>query len=453
MDSGYYFLVVFWGEEYRRYFIDLALASLLSPGNIPALQNPDNSNRFLIATTDEDWAALQKEPLMKKMLEYIEPQHVPIPVPSETIGKMKAMSIGHKALVDIAFKDRARGIHLCPDVIYADRSIDYIQSLSPEKPAVVLTAAVRFEEEGVLSELRADGTLVKDTPVVLSSRKAVGVGLRSQHGEFMAADWRSPFFWNFPVYTWWTVPDETGIVMHTYSWSPILVDYSQMDNHFTDTFDDWTLDGDYIYKNFDKDWHRIKIVDDSDDVFLLPVTPRAEASPPQDPHWTKTAPFFRNATRGCLLDMVYNHNVMDPLKREIYFNPVRWHTQELNEKWKETEETVVRFLCKAISSPRSLEVLLELQRRRDREKEGANKNQDLPSALSNFITKFRYSCVKTVWFIERLPAFALRYLCFEPIRIAILLIAYAKIITLAIFGDQTERDRIRKRWKSLSGRV
>jgi hypothetical protein len=49
--------VTFWGEEYRRYFLDFCLASLLAPGNIPAITDK-TAAWLLIATNDRDWSAL-----------------------------------------------------------------------------------------------------------------------------------------------------------------------------------------------------------------------------------------------------------------------------------------------------------------------------------------------------------------------------------------------------------
>ena len=57
----FYFIVVCWGKRYCDFLCNFCIASLLSPGNIPALRN--SGNRFLIATTDEDWDYLQSKPI------------------------------------------------------------------------------------------------------------------------------------------------------------------------------------------------------------------------------------------------------------------------------------------------------------------------------------------------------------------------------------------------------
>ena len=46
--------VTFWGEEYRRYFLDFCLASLLAPGNLPDIDDKEAA-RLLIATNDRDF--------------------------------------------------------------------------------------------------------------------------------------------------------------------------------------------------------------------------------------------------------------------------------------------------------------------------------------------------------------------------------------------------------------
>ena len=52
----FYFVVVVWGREYRDYFLEYCLPSLLSPGNIPALDGKRPA-KVLFATTAEDWDA------------------------------------------------------------------------------------------------------------------------------------------------------------------------------------------------------------------------------------------------------------------------------------------------------------------------------------------------------------------------------------------------------------
>ena len=64
LDRPFYFIVVLWGERFRKYFLDFCLASALSPGNIPALLASRRS-KFLIATRPEDWAAMRETQMLR----------------------------------------------------------------------------------------------------------------------------------------------------------------------------------------------------------------------------------------------------------------------------------------------------------------------------------------------------------------------------------------------------
>ena len=81
----YYFIVVFWGEQHRNFFVNYSLASLLSENNIPALER-DDRNRFLISTTREDWQAIQELPLFKLLSSYVTPEWLELaPHKAETL--------------------------------------------------------------------------------------------------------------------------------------------------------------------------------------------------------------------------------------------------------------------------------------------------------------------------------------------------------------------------------
>src|SRR5271156_1535988 len=88
MDSGsvkrpFYFMVPFWGQRYREYFVDLCLPSLLAPNNIPLLRAEDG-HRFLIATTREDWGAIEHLPIMDRLRQHATPDWIEVDYPMST---------------------------------------------------------------------------------------------------------------------------------------------------------------------------------------------------------------------------------------------------------------------------------------------------------------------------------------------------------------------------------
>src|SRR5271156_5037889 len=88
MDSGsvkrpFYFMVPFWGQRYREYFVDLCLPSLLAPNNISLLRAEDG-HRFLIATTWEDWKTIEHLPIMERLRQHVTPTWIEINNPQQS---------------------------------------------------------------------------------------------------------------------------------------------------------------------------------------------------------------------------------------------------------------------------------------------------------------------------------------------------------------------------------
>src|SRR5690242_10941042 len=72
-----HFMVTFWGERYRSYFVDLLLPSLLSPRNLPLLSR-DDGHRFFIATPREDWQSISDLPIVTRLRRHAEPNWVEV---------------------------------------------------------------------------------------------------------------------------------------------------------------------------------------------------------------------------------------------------------------------------------------------------------------------------------------------------------------------------------------
>jgi len=135
--QAFYFMVVFWGPVYRAYFTELLVASLLSPKNVPAV-GMERRNRFLIVTTREDWEALQANETFQSRRHCVEPVWFEMPFPAAAEPKMLVMSRGHRQVAERAFKDRAYGVFLTPDLILSDGSVAAMERLVRAGKKVVL---------------------------------------------------------------------------------------------------------------------------------------------------------------------------------------------------------------------------------------------------------------------------------------------------------------------------
>lgn len=93
------FAVVFWGERFRRLFLDVCAASLLSPGNLGGF-NINGGHQLLVITTLEDWHLLGDEPIFQKLSMFLEPQFLELRFPDDGFLRDVALRRGAQPEVD-----------------------------------------------------------------------------------------------------------------------------------------------------------------------------------------------------------------------------------------------------------------------------------------------------------------------------------------------------------------
>ena len=400
----FFFFVVFWGEKYRQNFLNLCVSSLLSKNNIPALE-PNSGHRFLICTTGIEWEAMQGEPIFEQLACFIQPEWVEIEAPSPVDSKYAVMSSGHKLLTSRVFEARAYGAYISPDCIFSDGYCLELQRHARAGKRLVLQGMVRFEKEGVENELKELGLLKKDQPTTVPPRQLIGIGLRNLHSYTKTTNWDAPCFSDYPVYCYWDVPGEDGIVLYTHAWIPVLMDYGRMDNHDMSTFDDWTIDGDYLHKNFDAldmdiDLH---IIVDSDELSVLSLTEKDEGQVVLNENWLKSWRMTSSLAKGNLIRDVYFSPAIDPFKKKIFQTPIRLHGEEFSEKWGEIETISQKILRQHIDFSYS-------------------------SRFYKALSKFRLFCL---WLFET--------------KIVRYIYVYSRVIVLALRRDPVEIARILRR--------
>jgi len=355
----FYFIVVFWGKEHREYFLRFLVPSLLSQGNLPSLSHTA-LHRFLIATTAEDWAAIQSDPAYQALGRVGEPVLLEMPQPVPGAHKYLVMSEGHKLAAERAFADKACGIFLTPDLVLSDGSVASLQRLALNGSNVVLCVAMRFTSEGCMPEIEALRKADPGAALTLEPRTLAAIALRNMHPETLRYDWDAPCFAESPYSCFWRVPGEEGIVVHSFSWAPLLVNYATLAKHQTETFDRWTLDGDYIFRNFSLD-DRVHVVRDSDEICLVSFTGARELPGhlPEDllaPRWYNCWPLVRRYWKVHCLRSVKNSGSMDPLKRRIFALSVRMHGGRTDSAaWENTEARAGSIVGKIYTDPSLLE--------------------------------------------------------------------------------------------------
>jgi hypothetical protein len=236
-----YLMVVAWGEEFRRYIVDYLVPSLLSPGNIPALEG--SGHKFLFMVPGEDWQAIERAPIVRRLAQYAEPTHLEIPYPQRGVAPCVHMGIGHKLATEYCFDARSYAVFLAPDSVISDGTLHAAQRHALRGKSLIVAPVLRHAQEPFFEALRshgydAPGPARGETglPLTLSGRDLVRFGVPAFHSQTLTYDFEAPCFFNHgnpnPA-VFWRVPSDGGVVLHCMSWSPVLMDYSAVKRHDT----------------------------------------------------------------------------------------------------------------------------------------------------------------------------------------------------------------------------
>jgi hypothetical protein len=353
VERPFYFIVVLWGQRFRRYFLDLCLPTLLSPGNLPALATAQRS-KFLIFTYADDFAAIKCAPIFALLEKYVDPVFFEIPpCPVGTMGSAH-MGIGHRRGLETAYAAKAYPFVLTPDSVFSDGTVGRLQGLASEGVELVLVPALRFSEEPLFDNLRKLGVSLDRNgaaePITLNSRQLAHAALNSMHSETLTYEWDAPYFFSHPSAVWWRVPDENGIVVHSLSWAAPLLDFSVVRTHDTSTFDEWTFDGDYVYKNLG-DIKKIHLVRDSDEMFIASWARTDDNPYSLTPQLALQRKFLGELTKKVRFRNWFYSGIPDPFKQEIFFQSARWHASDINAKWDGVERRALTTLLSCVTPP------------------------------------------------------------------------------------------------------
>jgi len=331
----FYFSVVIWGDQFCDYLTDYCIPSLLSDNNIPALANDSKENKFLICCPISDWNKLIQHKALKKLSDYLDPTHIEIPYPDDDVSSGIHMSVGHKKITERCYQDKAYLAVLTPDLMLSDGTIKAVENYARVGKHIVYSAAIRFEQEGnfaALLELGYDPKLNPPPKIQLSGRELTAIALKNLHDEFLVWNLDSPYL-SQGVPNFYKVIKDEGVLLHTLSWCPLLLDYSVLKKHDTSTFDYWTFDGNYTYRNWG-DSADVYVCQDSDEMMILSWGPKDMGT-----NFLVTTPMtkrprIRHIHYTTILKKVYYDPLIDPLKRRLFILPVYMHCKDImSDEW------------------------------------------------------------------------------------------------------------------------
>ncbi len=346
-----YLIVVCWGAEYRSYLLNYLVASMLAPGNLPALKG--SGHKFLFVMPADDWEIIRQSPMVKALARYVEPVHIEISYPPPGKSPCVHMGIGHKRATDLCFQDRACGFVLTPDALVSDGTMSAAQRHVLAGKSLVVMAALRFATEPLFEAFAQSGydragENRSDTGAALtiSGRELVRMGVPAFHSQTLSYDFGAPYFYNgstFGPAAFWRVHGDGGIVLHSLSWAPVLMDYSALRKHDTRALEEWTIDGDYLHANFGEG--DIHVCTDSDEMMMVswaslddkPVSLRPSLG-------RRLSSRYRHWENAAAIRLSLTHDIWDPMKLKLFPRPVRWHVGDIDKDWLAVEEKAARVV-------------------------------------------------------------------------------------------------------------
>jgi hypothetical protein len=227
-----------WGYSYTQAFVDVALPSMLSPGNLPALSNPSH-NLYQILTTAADRATIEASPAFHRLCAIMPVQFNIIELPTEAADRHKLQSYCNRLGIMTADAFDAAIVFYNPDVIVADGGMRSLERMVAEGKRAINVLGIRMIREQVLPLLqsyRAPG----GEQLTISPRQLISMAVRNLHPLSMMHFYDAPGADVMPSAIFWKVGDDS-LIARCFHLHPMCV-YPRVKNAPFST----TIDDDYL---------------------------------------------------------------------------------------------------------------------------------------------------------------------------------------------------------------
>jgi hypothetical protein len=351
------FMSQFWGERYRDYFVNYAVPSLLAPNNLPLLRAEDG-HCFLIATPREDWDEIEHLPIMDKLRGYTTPILIETPAPADSsyVSVLKHQTFSLKRLFEAAYARRAYGCAVWPDTIMSDGFVASMQRWVEAGYHLVMQPTVRLAEEGVLADLRAMKLLSNDNrgsltaePIRVPPRVVADLSTRHLHPEVEIMVEGHPLQPLDPPYRIWRMPNRSGLILHVFFATPVLIDFASVPANHTECLDHGDWETHYVGQNFSH-CGALYVVADSDESGILSITPMevnrtpSSRTPRIGARWAPNFALLCNLRASIAL---YSRDRRNVVRRDMFRTSVRWHADDIDATWQREESHIAALIERA----------------------------------------------------------------------------------------------------------
>ena len=315
-------VIVVWGEQFLRLFLDVCVPNQLTPGNLGAL--PPGS-RYRVFTTPEDVATLESSPALEKVgelmpLDIIGARHLS----ASGKSRFSRMTECHRQALRDARDRNAALIFLCADHLLSEGAFAAVVRRHSRGSRAVMCTGLRVCRDEFLAALaRGDGADV-------SPRDLVSTALGHLHAfthAHVADGVRTAIR---PIGVYWTVPGE-GLLARCIQLHPLMVDPLR-----PEVLPEDTIDGHYVRRACPSRSH-VHVVTDSDELVIFEMSKSDEGAIStvrgKMPAW-RTAAMLSHA---------------DSHQQWYWSQPVRLHVRDVSDRWRSVERRAVGFAARAVA--------------------------------------------------------------------------------------------------------
>lgn len=213
-----------WGETYVQCFVELSLPTLLSPGNLPAIQ--DTNSLYHIFTRSIDRPAIEAAPSFQRLADCIAVKITEVDeIVSRTDNRYLIQSDCYRLGIEEADRSNAAMIFLNADVVVADGGIRYLADKVASGVRSIEVLGIRLNKSPVSTRLL---TLSSNGVISISPRELVRIAIENLHQITRTHLYHGEGEELMPAGLMWRVGNE-GILARCFHLHPILV-YPQVQN-------------------------------------------------------------------------------------------------------------------------------------------------------------------------------------------------------------------------------
>jgi hypothetical protein len=260
-------------------------------------------------------------------------------------------------LVEAAYARNGFGCAVWPDTIMSDRFVAAMQRWVNAGYHLVMQPTVRLAaEEGVLADLRAmnllpegDRASLSVEPIVIPPRVVADLSVRHLHPELEVMGEGHPLQPLYPPYRFWRVPGSSGIILHVFYATPVLMDFAVVPPNHAACLENRDWESVYIGRNFSS-LGGLYVIEDSDESGILSITPAAvdrtgSRRTPRLGAWSMPDFALLCNLRGAIA--AYSRAERDVIRRDMFRASIRWHAEDIDEVWLREEARIAALIERA----------------------------------------------------------------------------------------------------------